>query len=90
MVVWGTGNAGRPAIRAVAAHRDLQLVGSVVSNPAKVGRDAGELAGIDPLGVIATDDEHVAFADDVDAVIYTATGDRHSRRVPLRGARDGP
>ena len=44
VVVWGTGNAGRPAIRAVAAHADLELVGVVVSNPAKVGRDAGELA----------------------------------------------
>lgn len=42
VVVWGTGNAGRPAIRAVAAHRDLELAGVVVSNPAKVGRDAGE------------------------------------------------
>ena len=44
VVVWGTGNVGRPAIRAVAAHRDLELVGVVVSNPAKVGKDAGELA----------------------------------------------
>ena len=75
VVVWGTGNVGRPAIRAVAAHRDLELVGAVVANPAKVGRDAGELAGIDPLGVLATDDTSVALADDVDAVVYAATGD---------------
>ena len=75
VVVWGTGNVGRPAIRAVAAHRDLELVGAIVSNPEKVGRDAGALAGIDPLGVIATDDITVASADDVDAVVYTATGD---------------
>ncbi len=75
VVVWGTGNAGRPAIRAVAAHRDLELVGCVVSNPAKVGRDAGELAFFDPLGVSATDDTSVALADDVDCVVYTATAD---------------
>jgi 2,4-diaminopentanoate dehydrogenase len=61
VVVWGTGNAGRPAIRAVAAHRDLELAGVVVSNPAKVGRDAG--------------DPSVAWADDIDAVVYTATAD---------------
>ncbi|MCJ7438996.1 MAG: dihydrodipicolinate reductase, partial [Acidimicrobiia bacterium] len=36
VVVWGTGNVGRPALRAVAAHRDLDLAGVVVSNPAKV------------------------------------------------------
>jgi 2,4-diaminopentanoate dehydrogenase len=75
VVVWGTGNAGRPAIRAVAAHADLELAGVVVSNPAKVGRDAGELAYLAPLGVAATDDTSVALADDVDAVVYTATAD---------------
>jgi hypothetical protein len=75
VVVWGTGNAGRPAIRAVAAHRGLELVGAVVADPDKVGRDAGELAFIDPLGVVATDDPARALADDVDAVVYTATGD---------------
>lgn len=75
VVVWGTGNVGRPAIRAVAAHRDLELVGVVVSNPDKVGRDAGDLAGIAPLGVTATDDTSIAFADDVDCVVYAATAD---------------
>jgi len=75
VVVWGTGNVGRPALRAVAAHRDLELAGVVVSNPSKVGRDAGELAGLEPLGVVATDDPAVAFSDDVDAVVYAATAD---------------
>ncbi len=75
VVVWGTGNVGRPALRAVAAHRDLELAGVVVSNPEKVGRDAGELAGIEALGVLATADPSIAFADDVDAVVYAATGD---------------
>jgi 2,4-diaminopentanoate dehydrogenase len=75
VVVWGTGNVGRPAIRAVAAHRDLDLVGVVVADPAKVGRDAGELAFVEPLGVTATDERSVALADDVDAVVYTATAD---------------
>jgi hypothetical protein len=46
-----------------------------VSNPAKVGRDAGELAYVDDLGVAATDDTARALADDVDCVVYTATAD---------------
>ncbi len=75
VAVWGTGNLGRPAIRAVAAHRDLELAAVVVSNPDKVGRDAGTLAFIDPLGVAATDDPSAALADDVDAVVYAATAD---------------
>jgi hypothetical protein len=75
VVVWGTGNVGRPAIRAVMAHRDLELVGVVVSNPDKVGVDAGEIAHIGPIGVLCTDDTSVALADDVDAVVYAATAD---------------
>jgi len=75
VVVWGTGNVGRPAIRAIASHRDLELAGVVVANPEKAGRDAGELAFLDPLGVAATDDTTVALADDIDAVVYAATAD---------------
>jgi hypothetical protein len=75
VVVWGTGNVGRPAIRAVAAHRDLELAGVIVANPKKVGRDAGELAFVGPLGVAATDDVARALAPDVDAVVYAATAD---------------
>ncbi len=75
VVVWGTGNVGRPALRAVAAHQELTLVGVVVSDPAKVGKDAGELCGIGSVGVLATDDSQIAFADDVDCVVYASTAD---------------
>ncbi|MEM8498539.1 MAG: dihydrodipicolinate reductase [Pseudomonadota bacterium] len=75
VAVWGTGNVGRPAIRAVAAHRELDLVAVVVSNPEKIGKDAGSLAGIGPLGVAATDDWQSVIADNIDAVVYTASGD---------------
>jgi 2,4-diaminopentanoate dehydrogenase len=75
VAVWGTGNAGRPALRAVAAHRDLELVGCIVQNPDKVGRDAGDLAGIGALGVAATDQADAVLADGVDAIVYTATAD---------------
>ena len=50
-VVWGTGNVGRAAIRAVDAHPQLRLSAVVVHDPQKIGRDAGELAGLGPLGV---------------------------------------
>jgi 2,4-diaminopentanoate dehydrogenase len=77
VVVWGTGNVGRPAIRAVVAHRDLELAGVVVSNPAKVGRDVGDLVGLGPLGVTATDQADAAalVASGIDAVVYAATAD---------------
>ena len=75
VVVWGTGNVGRPAIRAVVAHRDLTLAGVIVSNPKKVGQDAGVLAGIAAQGVIATDDWQALITQDIDCVVYTANAD---------------
>ena len=75
VVVWGTGNVGRPALRAVHFHPQLELAGVVVSSPAKVGRDAGELCGLAPLGVAASSDPGVALDGDVDAVAYCATAD---------------
>ncbi|MFH7597811.1 dihydrodipicolinate reductase [Streptomyces racemochromogenes] len=75
-VVWGTGNVGRAAIRAVEAHPALALTAVIVHNPAKVGRDAGELAGLDRrLGVAATDDIGAVLAARPAAVVYAASGD---------------
>ncbi|MCX5387114.1 dihydrodipicolinate reductase [Streptomyces sp. NBC_00083] len=75
-VVWGTGNVGRAAIRAVEAHPALRLAAVLVHDPAKVGRDAGELAGLDAvLGVAASDDIEAALAGRPRAVVYAASGD---------------
>ena len=75
VLVWGTGNVGRPAIRAVLSHHDLELAGVIVGNPTKLGRDAGEIAGVANTGVLATHDARALLAKGVDAVVYTATAD---------------
>ena len=78
VIVWGTGNMGRAAIRSVDAHPDLELASVVVSSPAKAGRDAGDLAGLDRvLGVAATTDvdEALARLGGGGAVAYMASGD---------------
>ncbi|MDF9811053.1 dihydrodipicolinate reductase [Streptomyces sp. SPB162] len=75
-VVWGTGNVGRAAVRAVEAHPALKLVNVLVHDPEKVGRDAGDLGGLDhPLGVAATDDIDAVLAAGPQAVVYAASGD---------------
>jgi hypothetical protein len=75
-VVWGTGNVGRAAIRAVDAHPALKLTAVVVHNPEKVGRDAGDLAGMDAeLGITATNDIDAVLAASPRAVVYAASGD---------------
>ncbi|MCU1452853.1 MAG: dihydrodipicolinate reductase [Acidimicrobiales bacterium] len=76
VVVWGTGNMGRAAIRAVDAHPELVLEGVIVANPDKVGRDAGDLGRLGrTLGVAATTDIDAVLAAGPDAVVYTASGD---------------
>ena len=76
VAVWGTGNVGRPAIRAVLAHHDLDLCAVIVSNPDKVGKDAGAIAGIDQVtGVLATDDWQSVVDSKPDALVYTANAD---------------
>ena len=55
VVQWATGNVGARAMQRVIEHPSMELVGVWVSNPAKVGQDAGTLAGIAPVGVKATD-----------------------------------
>jgi 4-hydroxy-tetrahydrodipicolinate reductase len=75
VVQWGTGNVGMNSLRAIIDHPLLELTGLIVHSKAKVGRDAGELAGFDPIGVAATDDVDAVLATKPDCVAYMATGD---------------
>lgn len=76
VVVWSTGNVGKNALIGVDNRPDLELVGVWVSNPAKVGVDAGELAGLDrSLGVAATNSLEEILALKPDCVIDTAMAD---------------
>ncbi|NED67050.1 diacylglycerol kinase, partial [Streptomyces sp. SID10244] len=71
-----TGTVGRHAIAGIDARPDLELVGVWVSDPAKIGRDAGDLAGLDrELGVIATDDRDALIALRPDCIVHTAMTD---------------
>ena len=49
---------------------DLELVGCYAWSPDKVGRDVGELCGIEPLGVAATNDVDALLALKPDCVVY--------------------
>jgi 4-hydroxy-tetrahydrodipicolinate reductase len=54
----------------------MDVVAGVVTDPAKAGRDIGELAGVAPLGVAATTDlDSVLARADVDLVFYCGLGD---------------
>ena len=75
VIQWSTGNVGRYALRGIINHPELELVGLWVHSEKKAGMDAGELAGVGPVGVIATNDVDALLALDADVVVYNATGD---------------
>src|SRR5207237_288677 len=56
VVQWATGAQGTEAIRAVLDSADYELVGAKVYSDEKHGRDAAELVGRAPVGVLATID----------------------------------
>jgi len=70
VIQWATGNVGKYALRAIIEHGDLELVGVFAYNPEKDGRDAGELLGDSPIGVLATTDLDAILRLDADCVIY--------------------
>ncbi len=75
VVQWATGNIGTKSLREVIEHPQLDLVGLYVSTPDKVGRDAGDLAGLGrTTGVVATDAIADVVAMGPDCVLYMRQG----------------
>jgi hypothetical protein len=70
VVQWTTGNVGRRSVRAVLNNPALELVGCYAWSKDKVGRDVGDLCGIDAIGVTATDDVDALLALHPDCVVY--------------------
>ncbi len=71
LIQWTSGRVARETIPAIASDPGLKLVGLYAFSPEKVGRDAGELVGFEPLGVPATSDAGALLALKPDAVVYT-------------------
>lgn len=72
----GTGNCGSLALKQLITDRRFDLTGVWVSSKAKVGKDAGELAGLDvSTGVVATNDLDAIVAAKPECVVYCAMGD---------------
>ena len=75
VIQWSTGNVGRYALRGIINHPDLVLVGLWAHSKEKAGMDAGEIAGLAPIGVKATNDADELLAMRADVVSYNSTGD---------------
>jgi len=74
VVQWATGNIGTRALRTVIEHPNMELVGLYVHSESKVGRDAGEIAGVGRIGVTATNDIDQVIALRPDCALYMQQG----------------
>jgi 4-hydroxy-tetrahydrodipicolinate reductase len=87
VVVWGTGFVGKMVIPEIVRHPQFELVGVGVSNPDKVGRDAGDICGIGPIGVVATDDVDALIGLAPDALVhYGPTAAHPDDNIRVMGA----
>jgi hypothetical protein len=75
VIQWATGTVGIHAVPAIVAHPALELAGLWVHSDSKAGKDAGELCGGPPAGVIATQDADSLLDLDADCICYTANSD---------------
>ncbi|MBX6388638.1 MAG: dihydrodipicolinate reductase [Frankia sp.] len=70
VIQWATGSIGRISIRHFLDNPAYELVGVYVTSKEKAGVDAGTLAGVDPIGLAATDSVDEILALDADCVNY--------------------
>jgi 4-hydroxy-tetrahydrodipicolinate reductase len=74
VVQWATGNVGLRSLRVLLEHPQMDLVGLYVHSADKVGRDAGEMCGLGPIGIAATNSVRDIIALRPDCVIYMQQG----------------
>jgi len=72
VIQWATGTVGKVALKHFIQNPFIELVGVFVTNPQKIGKDAGELVGLPATGVIATNDVEKLIALQADCVFFAA------------------
>jgi 4-hydroxy-tetrahydrodipicolinate reductase len=72
VIQWATGNTGQRSLREVIRDPSYDLVGVMVYDEAKDGKDAGELCGESPTGVVATTDRDAVLKLEAECCVYMA------------------
>ncbi len=74
VIVFGVGSVGMGIIRTLQNRKGVEVAGAIDIDPAKVGKDAGEVSGIAPIGVTVTDDLEAFCAENkADVIVNTAS-----------------
>lgn len=72
VIVSGCGGVGSNLVRLLSKKKGIEIVGVLDIAPDKVGKDAGVVAGIAPIGVSITSDALALYEQGADVVICTS------------------
>ncbi len=70
VIVWGPGGVGGGCLREVIKQPEFEVVGVLAYSEEKDGLDAGELVGMDPIGVKVTRDKEKIHGLDADCILH--------------------
>lgn len=70
VIFWAPGHVGGTALREALRRPEFEIVGALVYSDTKNGKDIGELAGMDPIGITATTSVDEILAIPADAVLH--------------------
>ncbi len=82
VIIWGLGSVGRSALQIINEKKSLKLVAAYDVDPKKVGRDAGEVCGFSPAGVIVSNDREQVLNTDADICLYYAASMWDKGKLP--------
>jgi hypothetical protein len=75
VVQYGVGPIGAGIVRLMREKQALDIIGAIDKDPAKVGRDLGEVVGADdaPWGVVVSDDSGKVLGQGADLVVHATS-----------------
>jgi len=75
ILLYGVGSIGSQIARLLLKKKGLKIVGAIDASPKKIGKDLGEVIGIEkPLGVdVSNDSEELLSSVDVDVTIHATS-----------------
>src|SRR3989344_3901083 len=71
VIIYGLGAIGSSIAKLVLKRNDLQLMGVIDNNKEKLGKDVGELLGVNKLGILVSDES--ILNKKVDIVLHSTT-----------------
>ena len=89
-IQYGLGPIGQRTVKYAVARENVELEGAIDVDKDKVGRDVGELIGIDPLGILVSDNADDVLKNCEAEVVILSTVSGLVQTHPHRLDRDGP